>query len=333
MDQCLSHNLFAFAPKELSHSAFWAWLLEGLNSTEETLQRPARNLLRELGVEHSGGNVTVSTEHSFGDGCRADIAVSFEDGSNVFIECKRSSPVDENQISRYERESENQTRIAVLSTHFDTRALDRLDVPSLDTSKQGRLLDEYRDSHPIIDQYAEWLDELQSRRAELKRKAMSSDYSAVEEALSRRVGQWHLMCRITDDMTGEYSRGTNRGGNPWTQFAICSSGDDSDRLFYRIDRYKSGYYLSLRQYLGRRDHRAWEGKEERLEHLRRRWEESVDEVQPDLNFKSPHNRGTKECEIACLMLEDNSSSRLAREVPPVHRAFADRLHAHGWPLF
>jgi hypothetical protein len=162
---------------------------------------------------------------------------------------------------------------------------------------------------------------------------MSSDYSAVEEALSRRVGQWHLMCRITDDMTGEYSRGTNRGGNPWTQFAICSSGDDSDRLFYRIDRYKSGYYLSLRQYLGRRDHRAWEGKEERLEHLRRRWEESVDEVQPDLNFKSPHNRGTKECEIACLMLEDNSSSRLAREVPPVHRAFADRLHAHGWPLF
>jgi hypothetical protein len=329
----LSHNLFAFAPKELSHSAFWAWVFEGLNTENERIRDLARNLLQKLGAEYPGGCVAVSTEHSFGDGCRVDIAVSFEDQSHLFVECKRSAPVAEDQIIRYQQQAGDKTQIAVLSTHFDTSDLDELNVSSLDTRNQGELLAEYRGTHPIVDQYADWIDDLRSRRANLQKKAVSSDSSDVEEALSTCVGQWHLMRQITKDIAGDHYRGINRGGTPWTQYAICSSGDEFDRLFYRIDNYKSGYYFSLRQYLGSRDHPAWDNKEERLVRLRRWWNEAVEEVQPNLNFKAPHNRGTKECEIGCLMLKDNPPAQIIRELPAVQAAFVDRLESSGWTLY
>jgi len=330
----LKRNIFAYAPKELSHSAFWAWVLDCLDAEEEDLAGPkavAEGVTKALEVRETSDKVDVATEVTFGERCRADIRVRLGGGHELLIECKRSAPVRARQIDRYVKQSPPGAQIGVITTHFDTSRIDRLDVPVVTTEKLFELLGPYRDRHPYLADYTDWLQDLMERREQQRRGALSTDTEERSKALSTRVGQWALMHALMEPMVGEYTWGTNGGGEPWTQFAF-SNGKDSDRLFYRIDRYSDGYYVSLRQYLRDTSHPAWEGKSDRLEDLRRFWKEAVDEENSDLQFREPNNRGTYESEVACIMLSKNGSERIVAELPALHEAFTRRLQENDWHL-
>jgi len=103
----LSRNIFTYAPKELSHSAFWAWVLDCTDAADNDLAGPravAHELLSALDVHEVGEPVDVDTEMLFGKRCRADIRVQFSEGRQLLIECKRSAPVRAQQIERYREE-------------------------------------------------------------------------------------------------------------------------------------------------------------------------------------------------------------------------------------
>ena len=86
------------------------------------------------------------------------------------------------------------------------------------------------------------------------RAVQCGNISILIETLNIDFAQWELMKKLMTNIKSNadkiFIRGKNPSGSPWTIYYI----DDrylkrNDEAFYRVDRNKDGYYLSLRQYL------------------------------------------------------------------------------------
>lgn len=326
------YNLFRFATQELSHAAFWAWIFQTLDAQDGTFEGPqevAQRALSRLGVSSPTGSVHVDTEVSLANGCRPDIEVAFSEGKKLYIECKRFGTASPSQIRRYQEQTDNKTRVAMISASFDVSRVSSL-CPYLGANEIAEVIGPSRHDHPLLSDYADWVEKVRKRRVQVRDDALSKDLERLRSALSKPVGQWQVMAMITEEMPGVQYRGTNQGGSPWTQFRFCDGGR-WDGLFYRIDRYKRGYYFSLRQYLWP-DASGWNGKEERLHWLREIWDKASEVARHDLTFERPHNQGTKECEVACLLFKRNELNSIIEDVTAIHQHFVNRLSQSGWPV-
>ena len=165
----IRYNLFNFAPSELSHSAFWAWVLQSLdaNSISELAgpQRIASKFVKRIGASESTLHfpVTVQTEVSYRKGKdRIDILVTDSSNTRIVIENKVKEIPNRSQLDRYyatlKSKEENQYFV-IMSTAFDNDV--RGSVPQawkyLGIDDLIDLVMPDLDSHLLLSDYVSWL--------------------------------------------------------------------------------------------------------------------------------------------------------------------------------
>lgn len=251
-------SLFRFAPHEMSHSAFWAWMLNSLNATDPKFllgpRRIAGRFLGRVGVPLKAP-INVTTERPTktklpAERGRFDLRLEDSEGIVLVIENKVTAIPGKNQLDRYLRDLGPKAHLILLSTAFDldVRSLMPLEVQYVGPEDLLEIIRPDRDSDQIVHDYALWLDDLLEHRSKLQAHALSDNPEDFGEALKTPEGQWALMKALTTNMNGRLYRGSNLGGSPWTQFRFVEENKTRDALFYRIDNSKDGAYLSVRQY-------------------------------------------------------------------------------------
>lgn len=326
-------NLFRFATNELSHSAFWAWVFHTTNAERDALQGPkgvGESTIRFLDTPIPNEHVEVHTDVDLSTDPPPDLQIDYSDGHALYIAIKKDARFSKAQIEQYQAAAGHDDRVALLSTQFDAK--DAKDIcPYAGVNDIREILWPYRDSHPVVADYADWIETRKEERERIKRNAFSDDPTEVAAALSTLFGQRTVMEAFTQDMDGGWMT-QHQTGDPHTEFWIAEATADQDTLFYRIDEYAPGYCLSLKQYLEGKDHPAWDEKEQRLDALRTWWTEAANETDHQLTFRDPHNQGKKTREVGCLLFPDNSPAQIIDELPQVHAAFAHKLEQNGWEL-
>jgi hypothetical protein len=329
------HNLFQFATQEPAHAALWAWIFQATDAEEDALSGPkavGESAVRLLDGPIPDGEVHVDTEVSLSSGARADVCVDFADGHTLVVEFKKRADFDDAQIERYREALDEDDQVALISTRFDADAADGV-CPYLGLDDVRELLWAHREDHPLLSDYADWLDARKETRQAIEQDAFADDPAAVAEALSTLYGQVLVMDALTASMEG-WTKSTheNTSGSPYTEFRFAEQGPNQDALFYRIDEYAAGHHVSLKQYLPSRDAAAWDDKEGRLERLRAWWTEAAEQTNHRLSFRAPHNYGSKTREVACLPFADNPPSVVVEDLPAIHEAFTRSLAQNGWSL-
>jgi hypothetical protein len=351
MSDQLKHNLFRFASSELSHSAFWAWVLQSLdapaNRDLETAQELAEALLIEIGAPLPQTDIEVETEVSIADG-RLDIRAMIDGETLLIIENKTSISPNVEQLLGYQEELEQKEdqnlHLAIISTAFDrhvSNEIKGMEWVFLDVKILTRLLNSMTKEHPLVNDYSEWLRVERERREVIEKQALSDSYEKLKKGLTTPLGQWILMSRVMAEANSQagtrgkqYRGGEGQGGRPWTQFRFTPKkpAPERDALFYRIDRYSKGFYFSLRQYQYKPTPN-WDAKRQRLEHLRALWKRASKQENEMLVSTPPRdNNAEKESKISMYYLDENPPSILIQEIPKVHRAFVEALREDEWPL-
>lgn len=335
----IRHNLFRFATSELSHSAFWAWILQSAEAADSQILEGPREaglrLLRALGLDNTPRSVEVKTEVPLPSSGRVDIRSVVDNTVLVVIENKVSALPYKEQLERYKHSlSDNPQTVvpAIISCAFDRHVRQGIEKAGvwhyLGADELLELVEPESGRHPLLDDYIEWLRKTIADRDALRTKACSSSYADIEDALGTREGQWEFLESAVRGLQGEFSLGTNRGGRPWTQFWFCNAQDDADGLFWRVDVGGRGPYLAFRQYQSE-PRPTTDAKMERRDKLRRIWNQVVDDLEPGFVVAKPGNRGTYESEVGVLLLRDNPPSRIIEQLPRVHQELVRRLGEHG----
>lgn len=333
-----TYSLFRFAPHEMSHSAFWAWILYTLNATNlEPLSGPRRialRLLNKVGVPTLKVPIEVTPEKPTkaklpGERGRYDIHVKDSQGTVLVIENKVTAIPSKDQLVRFLNDlgdSGKNGHLALLSTAFDVDVRDSLprEVPYIGPEDLVEIIGPDKDSHQVVRDYALWLNDLLKQRSKLSEEALGDDPKTFQEALKTPEGQWALMESLTVNMSGRQYRGRNLDGSPWTQFRFVEENKARDALFYRIDNLKDGAYLSVRQYQTR-PFPAIRAKRQRLMRLRNLWSEAVTDSGKRLTPSTPRDRGEKESEISYFLLANNPPRTLCQNLPVVHQTFLRKL--------
>lgn len=338
----LHYNLFHFAPRELSHSAFWAWVLQCTDSEDPLLSAPKAvglALLDATNTPRPLSEVKVETEVKLRKAGRLDVVVTVDEGrATLVIENKVLSKPAVEQLDRYEEELRADARgglsLAVMSTAFDEDVRDeirsRADWQYLGIDTLCSILEPHQHGHALLQHYASWLAARKRKREELARYALSADRDKRNEALGTAEGQWALMKALLP-VRGRQDRGTNVDGSPWTQFCFVEPVGERDMLFYRIDQSSAGPYFSLRQYQGDPIPTP-QAKLARREELRGYWADACRACGDDLRLARPRNRGIMESEIGLLLIDENPPEVLLRAIPKVHAYLLDRLAENGWAV-
>jgi len=340
----IRYNLFNFAPSELSHSAFWAWVLQCLDADSiSELAGPQRVASRF--VNRTGGAastlhfpVTVQTEVSYRKRKdRIDILVTDSSHTKIVIENKVKAIPSRSQLERYyatlKSKEENQYFV-IMSTAFDNDVKGSVPQPwkYLGIDDLIDLVKPDQDSHPLLSDYVSWLTYQRDDRMTLCRDALTDHPLKVQAALKKPEGQWELMRVLTSSIPGHQYRGTNLDGTPWTQFRFLT-GDDAtyDHLLLRIDSSSRGPYLSVKQYQ-KPPKPSRLHKQQRRDSLRKWWSEAVSQYSNGLIAGRPSSRGVYESEIGVFGIAENAPTMLQKELPEVLKAFTSRLSKEGWPV-
>jgi hypothetical protein len=337
-------NIFNFATSELSHSAYWAWILDCLNYPDEEFAAPrevAIGLLKQIGASDFAPPFVVDREVTLDAKSRVDICLTEKRevdgeptvGKKLLIENKVSdnAPWHE-QVERYRQFLGEGDHIAVVSTAFD---LDVRDHNAGDALCGYAGLEEiYRnekdvaDRHVLVGDHYEWVRDKLHEWIAIDRKARSSVREEYEEALATPEGQWMLMDYLTEGIAGHRRSGINRGGTPRTRCRFADGdGKTHDAISYRIDRRKDGYYFAVCQY----QKEPTKGKGDRLNQLRDWW--SVAAKDSYLEWSSRTGHGKKTSTIALLFFEDNPPESVAEELPKIHQKFSSMLRSAGWDVW
>ena len=336
-------NLFDYATKELSQDAFLCWSLQWRNIRGHQMCEFAYLLLQSFIEDSIYKNqvdpldiekVEIKTQYK-----NIDILVLVKLRNErvlpIIIEDKTNTSAHDNQLQRY--------RDIIISEYKD------FPEPICIFYKTGYIFEPYseieKDNYIVYDKlkmlkilgifesfempllfcdYYAHLVHKQGYEDEIisaYNKAIDcGDINMLTETLSIDFAQWELMKKLTANIEvnaeKNIRRGYNPNGSPWTQYDIDDSylkGNDS--VFYRIDKNKDGYYLSLRQYL-KYDNAGYMGKigindkdtlykekMKRLEIYRECFEKSVRELDDSIKIHIS-NRGAYESEIGAFHLDD-----------------------------
>ena len=326
----LIHNLFKYATSELSHSAYWAWIISSLQVPDQQdlagPRRIAQRIFDYCNINKPDPPLEVDTEvqHDEAPNSRIDVLVRSDDKPVVAIENKVQALISVDQVERY-RDALG-CDVICFSTSFDVGR----DLPEyyLDLDALIEISEVEAASHPLVADHVEWMKQLKAERKQLYCLATSGSVESQLEALSRAEGQWYYMQWLTDCIDGSQYRGTSHG-RPWTQLRFYHGHNRRDSLFYRIDKYKKGYYVSLRQYQ-KPPQPSWDEKERRRDQLRQIWQECFERVSPSLDRNKPNNRGKNESEIACFLVHQQDPKHFKKGLSKLHEAFVEALIDQGW---
>ena len=198
----LRFNLFErFAPSELSHSAFWAWVLQSVHpdcpDDLKANQSIARAMMAEIGATRMGNKWKVTTEDYLGTGKgRVDILVVDENDQTVVLETKVSAVPREAQLEGYRAQLESRlgpgrgklAGAAILSAHW-WRPEALPDINYVGLQSMQCVLSAARNPHPLVAEYAGWVDARRAYFDSLLERALSSDVSQRASAMQDEAGQ------------------------------------------------------------------------------------------------------------------------------------------------
>lgn len=160
------YNLFRFATHESSHSAFWAWTFNATNAEQEKLQGPkgiGESAIRFLDTPIPNENVEVQTEVSLSTDPVPDLQIDFSDGHSLYLEIKKDAHFRTEQIERYQAAAGHNDLVALISTQFDAEEAKDL-CPYLGIDDIREILWPYQDSHPVVADYADWVENRREER-------------------------------------------------------------------------------------------------------------------------------------------------------------------------
>ncbi|HEQ99137.1 MAG TPA: hypothetical protein ENO22_07335 [candidate division Zixibacteria bacterium] len=320
----LGYNIFKYAAKEISHSAFWAWVLE-CTTSEDPAHKAPRDLglafLKKIGCDNFGKVKEVCTEHCPkglkipGRKARFDIHVAFDSGKALVIENKVTAPMNKNQLKDYhEYGKTNDAQFVFLNLGYwynykvpsDWERLSAEDVRDIFDATDFK-------SHPLLNDYYNWLNARINDWAKIRHQLWNPniDPEELSELLFYPIGQWQFIKKIFSDCTGQATRGVNSSGVSFTEYDFFLLPNDHplkksfpEYLTYRIDTMVAPY-LQIKQYLHFRKMAKQKWLDMTEEELKKRqsvnyeilkgiWDEAVIEVSnhnPDFNLRVSPSTG------------------------------------------
>lgn len=263
-------NIFSFAPKELSGSAFWAWVLYEAFETKNSKNSDAKALGKAFlpnEIIHSNDIKEVLTEHKVQSG-RVDIALmGNKEPYNpvVLIENKHFSTPRAldviKQVGRYDETEEHEVSpIKVIMTFRHDTELQWTKLSStqrehchfLSLGDQVELIkNNTKGACPIIRAYYEYISSVLDKRFERIEKL--DKFSNLDDSIWHEDSLYELMTMLTAGIDKENALGNkldlyigkNPNGRPWVQAAFQESGKT---FFYRLDKDSKGIYLRVNAY-------------------------------------------------------------------------------------
>lgn len=360
-------NLFDYATSELSQDAFLCWLLAWANQKDNS---PLKNMaidfiklmfdlhdkffasdeLKDIVIRQQYKHIDVLLELIFP-----------KHRQYIIIEDKVHSGPHSNQLQRYmdSLQSEIKPEDDIIGIYFKTGFIfdfDIMAIKQLPSTYPYKMITRVQ----MLDLMEKYINDITSdifhdyyyylKTIDYTYQRMSSilesnlfKQNELEEVLQSREGQWILMKKIfTPLSSSEHSfyNGLNPDGSPWTQIKFLSTNEINvlpDKLFYRIDKRKGGYYLSLRQYLNYNHHHTIKKfkpkteehilaeKRQRLKKLRDCFKLACiqqSENEGTLTAGKVSQRGKKESEIGVFFFnEDNPLEKFYNDIPVFHEKF------------
>jgi hypothetical protein len=196
----------------------------------------------------------------------------------------------------------------------------------------------------IFHDYYNYIKEKFDREQAVLQNLLSTNFERIEQSLKTQMGQAEAMKYIFGN--SPISRG-NSYGRPWVHYSFKKGSQSHktplpDRLFYRIDERKKGFYISLRQYrnltaLAKRKENSLKelkrDKLERLYELTRVFDDVMTEIKNDFpeSYIEPGKRtadrsGRNESEVGVFYFtSENTVERFSYFFQIFHNRFCDRV--------
>jgi len=355
-------NLFSYATSELSQDAFICWLVAWANVPDHPLGDVGRAFVRLLLEVDLGESVDAQVPVTVTCGPKrqhyqTDVyfraTVGKRERSFILEDKTLGSPNTKRLNERRDNIRGTRPKDELFSCiYFKTGFLYPADR---DVVKHGySILDAERLHHFLVN-HAEGVDSeiCQAYIAHLHDayvQPQRDDYPALlagrVSLLERAPVQWQFMTSLREKLlislpvelrTHPFEiRGVRRGtsrGRPWTQLDVGSVDGVLDglneRLFYRVDRRKAGYYVALRQWSGVMGKPA--AKAVKLDRLRqhRKAVRNLEDMTPlKLGHPTGDHQGHQESEILVLFLgTDNSPAAVLDGLPAFHQQLIVALRA------
>jgi len=361
-------NLFDYATSELSQDAVICWMLDWINYEESEMKSFALNAIDRILKLHNYNNLnTRDIRKAFikRQYRNIDILVKIYFNNNdvlyLIIEDKMNSVVHSEQLKRYSEivkdlANNQENSIGLIGIYYKSGFIfdDEKEYVELNNYKvfdkvmMIKLMDEHKNkiANDIFNDYYRYLKLLKEREEMFDKAIDENELSKIEEILESPEGQWILASKIIKKIHNvqELYNGTNQGGTPWTQFSINKSLKNNnlpDKVFYRIDKRKAGYYIALRQYLNLDkkeckeffitddDTEILKHKKERLVRLRSCFTNAVAKLRNLDYYIEPgktSNRGEKESEIGVFFVnQDNDFKKILKFIPEFNEIFCSEL--------
>lgn len=335
-------NLFNYATKELSQDAFLCWALEWRNIRGHQMCEFAYLLLESFVKESVYKNqidpLDIEKVELIKQYKNIDVLVLAKLRNGlilpIIIEDKTDTSEHDNQLDRYreiiiEEYTDFHEPICIyyktgyiFEPYSEMEKHHYIVYDKLKISSIMKMFENYEMPLLFCDYYAHLVTKQKYENYisfAYDRAVQCRDISILIETLNIDFAQWELMKKLTSNIEinahKNIRRGNNPNGNPWTQYDIDDSYlKGNDEAFYRVDRNKDGYYLSLRQYLkydtaefmkkeGINDKEIlFQDKMKRLDIYRECLEKSIRELNKDITIYTS-NRGAYESEIGCFRLD------------------------------
>ena len=251
-------TIFYYATKELTGSAFWAWLISRTyaEKNDQAIKKLASSYLTKIGVDPQKV-ADVRTEVTKPNRRRADIVVYDGNGKVLaIIENKLGDTLYAkdviHQINGYAEGLD--CKKVIMTWRYETwdqwkdmSDEEKKNITLLYLDYQIDLLASYKGDNDIARQYHIHAKEGQQYRDDrLKdvQQHLSKNLSLLAESLSLGYhdAQWLAMKTLTEGAREKLDNGINKGGSPWTQAGFNIRGNT---FFYRMDRGRGGYYFRL----------------------------------------------------------------------------------------
>ncbi|MFS0821439.1 PD-(D/E)XK nuclease family protein [Bacillus sp. 1P02SD] len=372
-------NIFKFATKELTQDAFIVWSLSWINQPgdfpEKRYGLDLLHTMLKLHDIHVPNNLIDSIE-VIRQYKNIDILIRFSVGRKkyqIIIEDKTNTAMHSGQLEKYFnllKNENNKDDVEILGVYYKTGYIFDNEVTYIErfNEKIGKfkvfnrlemihVLSTYIDviSSDIFHDYYDYILELQQEEDLIKTNLASKDLNKVKSSLKTDVGQWifmkELFGKFADEDDKTSIRRGNSSGRPWTQCSFIPSNTSDEfpeALFYRLDRRKEGYYLSVRQYynyeanaskLNKPIDSYRREKVERLQILIKLFENTMQYFKKENPSYLLENgkrvtdlAGKKESEIGVFFMnEKNTPDKIMKFIPEFHHRFLKEIKGE-WGL-
>lgn len=326
------NNIFNYAPKELVTDAFLAWCFTEFNDNP-LIKSKASNFFYKLGLCHSINDdindIRVSKQEK-----NTDLIIRYKVNNithQALFENKIYSTTHSLQLSRYTQEFPDFIFYKYLklgyinySEHLEAKAAgyEIIDAKTLNSALNCICFDNY-----IADQYINFIQkQFINRHDEIINNLIhKNDYNLFEDSQAQQFLLSELHKSIYEIIPYTYFKyAANSGGSPWTQLDIAKRdnayGEESEYLFWRIDKRAKGYYLRLNQY-SYIDNKFSEEKIKNLYYLRSKITPLLQNY--GLILGKISNRGVYESEIAIMFFEDNILIDIYKKLPELSIKISD----------